>query len=148
MLTEGGVDAVVPWSAARAVTKWEGERGERALQRWRATAREAGKQSRRARWPYIDDLASTSVVLKRLESAALGLVLHESAEAGLASLALPEAGEIVLVVGPEGGISEIELAAMAGAGARTVRLGPEVLRTSTAGVAAVAVLSARLGRWS
>jgi 16S rRNA (uracil1498-N3)-methyltransferase len=148
MLTEAGVDAVVPWSASRAVTRWEGPRGEKALQRWRSVAREAGKQSRRSRWPDVAPLASTKQVVARLGEAALGVVLHESAELGIATVPLPAAGEIVVVVGPEGGVSDDELAAMTRAGALAVRLGPEVLRTSTAGVAAVAVLSARLGRWS
>ncbi len=144
LLTEGGVDVIVPWAASRSVTKWEGARGERARERWRSTAREAAKQSRRPLLPDVTSLHTTAQV------AALGgatVVLHESATVPLSAVALPDAGDLVLVVGPEGGISDVELATFTAAGATPVRLGPEVLRTSTAGVAAVAALSVRLGRW-
>ena len=154
MLTEAGVDEVVPWAATRSVVRWEGERGARARARWAATAAEAAKQSRRTRWPVVADLAGTRAVRDRLATAGLALVLHESATQPLAALVRdqgtpgwPPAGEIVLVVGPEGGISDEELALFTAAGARAVRLGPTVLRTSTAGVVAAAVLLAATGRW-
>jgi 16S rRNA (uracil1498-N3)-methyltransferase len=147
MLTELGVDEIVPWAAVRSITQWRDARGAKALHRWRRTAREAAKQSRRARVPAVTELASTAQVAGRL-AAAFGLVLQEAATAALAGAAIPETGEIVLVVGPEGGIDDQELAAFAEAGARPVRLGDPVLRTSTAGVAALAVLSARVGRWA
>ncbi|WP_084011132.1 16S rRNA (uracil(1498)-N(3))-methyltransferase [Pseudofrankia sp. DC12] len=153
MLTEVGVDEIVPWSAARSVARWDGERGARSRARWVASAAEAAKQARRARWPVVGELASTSTVRDRLGAASLGLVLHESAAEPLASLAAgraggwPPTGEIVLVVGPEGGIADEELAGFGKAGAVAVRLGPTVLRTSTAGVAAAAVLLAAIGRW-
>ena len=143
LATEVGVDEVVPWAAARSVVRWEGARGDRALERWRATAREAGKQSRRAWLPVVAPLHRTAQVAQRLR-AAHGLVLHEAAPAALTAVPLPASGEIVLVVGPEGGIGDDELAALGGT---AVRLGPSVLRTSTAGAAAAAVLSARTGRW-
>jgi 16S rRNA (uracil1498-N3)-methyltransferase len=146
-MTEVGVDEVVPWAAARCVTRWDGARGEKALARWQTTAREAGKQSRRAWFPVVADLASTSEVAARLRGAALGVVLHEAASARLAGVAVPTAGEVVLVVGPEGGIDEAELAAFSAAGASAYRLGSSVLRTSTAGVAAASVILARSGRW-
>jgi 16S rRNA (uracil1498-N3)-methyltransferase len=97
--------------------------------------------------PVVAELASTAQVAQRL-GATTGLVLHEAASVPLVGAALPDAGEIVVVVGPEGGISEDELAVFTEAGGCAVRLGEPVLRTSTAGVAAVAALSARLGRWS
>ena len=143
LATEVGADLVVPWAAARCVVRWEGARGERALERWRATAREAGKQSRRARLPEVAALERTGQVAARLE-AATGLVLHEDAGTALTGVPLPATGDVVLVVGPEGGIGAEELAALGGT---AVRLGPTVLRTSTAGAAALAVLSARTGRW-
>ena len=77
----------------------------------------------------------------------LAVVLHEEATEGLSSLAVPEAGEVVLVVGPEGGLTDDEVAAFVDAGAHAVRLGAEVLRTSTAGVAATAAILARTSRW-
>jgi 16S rRNA (uracil1498-N3)-methyltransferase len=144
VLTELGADEIVPWAASRSVAQWHGDRGERALEKWRRTAREAAKQSRRAWVPAVAPLASTAEVAKRLQRGT-GVVLHESATAALAALELPAAGEIVVVVGPEGGISDAELAAF---GIEPVRLGDPVLRTSTAGAAALAVLSARLGRWA
>lgn len=146
VLTELGADEIVPWAASRSVVQWRGERGAKARARWASTAREAAKQSRRAWMPVIADLASTAAVAARIATCA-GLVLHESASARLASAALPGSGELVVVVGPEGGVADEELAAFTGAGAVAVRMGEPVLRTSTAGAAALAVLSARLGRW-
>ena len=147
VLTELGADAIVPWAASRSVTRWDGPRGQKALERWRRTAREAVKQSRRAWAPLVQELASTADVCALLGAAA-GLVLHEGAATPLACVDVPPRGDVVVVVGPEGGIAAEELAAFAAAGAVAVRLGDPVLRTSTAGAAALAVLSARLGRWA
>src|SRR5437868_3405139 len=138
MMTEAGVDVVVPWSASRCVTQWKAERAAKGLAKWRSTAREAGKQARRAHLPEVAELASTAEVAGLLAGAALGLVLHEEAEGTLSNVALPADGDIVLVVGPEGGISDEEVAAFTAAGAVSALLGPTVLRTSTAGVAALA----------
>jgi 16S rRNA (uracil1498-N3)-methyltransferase len=146
-MTEAGVDAIVPWIASRSVARWKDERGEKARQRWVDTAREAAKQSRRSWRPDLDRAESTKDVAARLGAAAMALVLHEEATTRLSTVELPVGGEIVLVIGPEGGIDPDELAQFAEAGARPVRLGRAVLRTSTAGVAALAVLSAHLGRW-
>jgi 16S rRNA (uracil1498-N3)-methyltransferase len=148
LATEVGVDEVVPWAAQRSIVKWEGERGLKALGRWRSTAREAGKQSRRAWLLDVTAPCTTAQVAARLAGAAGGLVLHESADAPLAGVDLPGEGELVLVVGPEGGITDDEMAAFSAAGAHAVRLGSTVLRTSTAGAAAAAVVSARTTRWS
>lgn len=146
-MTEVGVDEIVPWSAARSVAQWRDVRGERSRQRWVDTAREAAKQSRRSWLPSVASLASTADVAARLAAADTALVLHEEATSGLSTVELAEKGSIVVVVGPEGGIAPEELAAFAAAGALAVRLGDSVLRTSTAGVAALSVLSTRLGRW-
>ena len=148
--TEFGVDAVVPWAAERGVVQWVAERGERSRRRWEATALAAAKQSRRATVPVVEPLASTASLIAR---AAVGdglLVLHEEAVVSLSSVDLPAAGvdtELLVVVGPEGGISPTELEQLVGAGGHAVRLGVEVLRASSAGAAALAVLSVRLGRW-
>lgn len=147
-MTETGVDAIVPWSASRCITQWKGERGLKALGKWRATAREAGKQSRRVRFPEVADAASTRQVAALLGTADFAAVLHEEGSEPLATAALPAAGHIVLVVGPEGGVSPDELAAFAAAGAKPYRLGRSVLRASTAGTAAAALLLGRTGRWS
>lgn len=147
VLTEVGVDVIVPWAALRSVTVWRGDRAERGLRRWRTTAQEAAKQSRRSRFVDVRPLATTSGVASLLSSAALGVVLHESAEVPLSSLAVPAGGDVVLVVGPEGGVAPAELAAFADAGAAVAHLGPTVLRTSTAGVVGAAALLSRTPRW-
>jgi len=146
-MTETGVDAIVPWSASRCITQWRGERGAKSLAKWRATAREAGKQARRLRFPEVAEPVTTHQVAELLSGAAFGAVLHEAGSEPLASAPLPASGDIVLVIGPEGGVALDELDAFAAVGAKPYRLGPSVLRTSTAGVAATAVLLARTGRW-
>ncbi len=142
-MTEVGVDEIVPWSASRCVSIWRGDRGAKARDKWAATAREASKQARRAWLPVVaDEAVSTKALAPRAT-----YVLHEEASTPLSSVPLPTDGDIVLVVGPEGGISDEELAAFTAAGATPVLLGTNVLRTSTAGVAAICVLATRLGRW-
>jgi 16S rRNA (uracil1498-N3)-methyltransferase len=138
-MTEVGVDEIVPWHAARAIAHWKGERGRKALEKWRTVAREAAKQSRRAWVPVVTELRATTALTPTF-------VLHEDAKTPLSTVPLP-AGNLTLVVGPEGGIESAELDAFVAKGAVPVRLGPTVLRTSTAGVAALSVLSTRLGRW-
>ncbi|MCU1590987.1 MAG: ribosomal small subunit methyltransferase [Frankiales bacterium] len=147
LATEVGVDEIVPWSAARCVVKWDGERGARALGRWRSTAREAAKQSRRSWLPPVREPHVIAQVVELARAAAATLVLHETAPRPLAGLHLPEAGDVLIVVGPEGGITDDEVAALEAVGATAVRLGSSVLRTSTAGAAAAAVVSASTPRW-
>jgi len=141
------VARIVPWAASRSVAVWRGERAARSLEKWRATAREAAKQARRAWFPEVDPLASTDDVRAVLGTSALALVLHEEASTPLASIDVPATGLVTLVVGPEGGLADEEVAAFVDAGARSVRLGTEVLRTSTAGLAAAAALLSRTARW-
>ncbi len=140
-MTEVGVDVIVPWAAARSVARWKSDK---AHQRWVDTAREAVKQSRRAWVPVVEPPLSTKDLAGRVGGA---FVLHETAAVRLSTVELSTAGDVVMVVGPEGGITPDELAAFEAAGAQTVRLGSSVLRTSTAGPAAIAALSVRLGRW-
>ncbi|WP_210650750.1 16S rRNA (uracil(1498)-N(3))-methyltransferase [Nocardioides sp. SYSU D00065] len=148
VLTEVGVDRIVPWAASRSVAVWKGERAAKSHARWQATAREAAKQSRRSWLPTVAPLATTADLADVVADADLAVVLHEDASDPLSSVDVPASGRIVVVVGPEGGIAPDELAALTGAGAQAVRLGAEVLRTSTAGVVAVAALLARTSRWS
>jgi 16S rRNA (uracil1498-N3)-methyltransferase len=148
LMTEVGVDEIVPWLASRNIVRWEGERGDKALRRWRSTAREAAKQSRRAWLPIVTEPVSTVRLAERLTTATLALVLHEEASVPLGAIELPDDGEIVLVVGPEGGITRDEREAFARAGALAVSLGPTILRTSTAGTVAAGVLLSRTARWS
>ena len=150
--TEVGVDAVVPWQAERSIVVWRGDRAAKSRARWLGTVRAAAKQSRRARVPDVEVALDGRGLVERVRAvvAAGGaaLVLHEDASEPLASAGLPETGECLVVVGPEGGIGEGELGRLVEAGARAVRLGPHVLRTSTAGPVALAMLAERLGRWS
>jgi len=148
LATEAGVDGVVPWRASRCITKWEdGPRGAKALGRWRSTVREAAKQARRSRVPFVDEPVSTAQLSQRVSSAALTLVLHESATERLADVPLPASGDVLLVVGPEGGITPEELEALRSSGARIVRLGPTVLRASTAAAVALGALGVLTSRW-
>ncbi|GAB3623890.1 16S rRNA (uracil(1498)-N(3))-methyltransferase [Mariniluteicoccus endophyticus] len=137
MLTEVGADEVVPWQANRSIVRWQGERGEKSLNKWRATVREAAKQSRRLRTPEVSVMVTTRQLAARMRETALVLVLHEEANATLADVDLPAEGEVMLVVGPEGGIAPEELEAFVASGARTVLVNDGVLRTSTAGAVAV-----------
>jgi 16S rRNA (uracil1498-N3)-methyltransferase len=145
VLTEVDVDRIVPWAAARSVAVWRGERADKGLAKWRATARAAAKQARRSWFPEVAPPASTGDVAALAAEADLALVLHEDADVALADLDLTGVSSVLVVVGPEGGIGDDELAALAPA--RAVRMGPSVLRTSTAGVAAVAALLSRTDRW-
>jgi 16S rRNA (uracil1498-N3)-methyltransferase len=147
LMTEVGVDAVLPWSAERSITRWQGDRGERALAKWRATAREAAKQSRRAWLPEIAAPVTTAALARRVPAAACAIVLEADGPFRLHELALPDQGEVLLIVGPEGGVSPAERAALRAAGAIEARLGPTVLRTSTAGAVAAATLLSRTARW-
>jgi 16S rRNA (uracil1498-N3)-methyltransferase len=106
VLTEVGADVVVPWAAERSVVRWTGERGAKSLQRWRASAREAAKQSRRTWFPEVTDVAGAAEVVALLQPAAAAVVLHEQAETPIGEVEPPAAGDLVLVVGPEGGITE------------------------------------------
>jgi 16S rRNA (uracil1498-N3)-methyltransferase len=148
LMTEVGVDVVVPWAAKRCVATWRPDRQDKSLARWRGAALEAAKQSRRSRFPEVTGLAQQARVLELVRGAALACVLEPGAPVALAAIALPAVGDIVLVVGPEGGITPDELAELTGAGAVPARLGPHVLRGSTAGAVAAALVLSRCGRWS
>lgn len=142
MLTELGVDEIVPWQAERSVVRWAPDRVERGLTRWRATAREAAKQSRRFRVPTVSAPLTTADLVQRIARTDLTLALHEAAAVTLGSLHPPATGEIMFIVGPEGGLSDGEVAALTAAGARATLVSDGVLRTGTAGVVALAQLQA------
>lgn len=144
--TELGVDEIVPWQAARSVSRWDAAKAAKGVQRWRTIVREAAKQAHRAWMPVVSDVVTTDALARRAE-AGLVLVLEPSATERLTRVDLPVSGEVVLVVGPEGGIAPEELDRLRDAGARIVRLGDTVLRTSTAGPAALAAAAVVLGRW-
>lgn len=147
--TELGVDAVVPWQAARSVSIWKGPKAEKGRARWQAIVREASKQAIRPRVPDVEPIATTRELVACAAAAGTTvLVLEPTATDPLSALTASDLGaDVLLVVGPEGGVAPDELAALTAAGARPVLLGDTVLRTSTAGPAALAVLSTTLGRW-
>lgn len=142
--TELGVDEVVPWQAARSISRWEGPKARKGRERWQAIVREAAKQAHRAWVPDVAEIQTTGQLAQR---DGLLLVLDPWADAPLSGVDLDGSERLTLVVGPEGGIAPEELERLEAAGARRVRLGATVLRTSTAGPAALALLNARLGRW-
>lgn len=139
LLTELGVDEIVPWQASRSIVRWEGERGEKARTKWQTVAREASKQARRLTVPIVSPLATTRQVADRLREAEGAYVLHESATTPVLAVR-PPLGEVVFVIGPEGGVSPEELETFEAAGAVAVIMGRTVLRTSTAGAAALTML--------
>jgi 16S rRNA (uracil1498-N3)-methyltransferase len=152
-LTEVGVDLIVPWQAARSIVRWDAARADKGVARWTVTAREASKQARRPWLAEVAPMEATSETAERLRATVaaggLAVVLQESATAALGELAVPTtATDVVLVVGPEGGISDEELSTFERAGATARRLGPTVLRTSTAGTVAAAIVMANSGRWN
>jgi len=142
--TELGVDEIVPWQAARSISRWDAAKAAKGVARWQSIVREAAKQAHRAWVPVVRQPVTTAQLGSRPGQL---LVLEPEATVALSRADLGDADELVLVVGPEGGIAPEELAALADAGATPVRLGETVLRTSTAGPAALAVVSTLLGRW-
>jgi 16S rRNA (uracil1498-N3)-methyltransferase len=146
-MTEVGIDEIVPWAAQRCVARWRSDREDKALGRWRSTAREAAKQARRPRFPQVRPQARTAEVAALAASATLAVILEPQAEQRLTAINLPHNAAIVLIVGPEGGVSAEELAELTAAGGVPARLGPTVLRGSTAGAVAGALVMAACGRW-
>lgn len=150
LMTEAGVDTVVPWQAARCIANWEGKAA-KAVEKWRAAARSAARQSRRPYIPEVADLHRTREIVDLVRAAVSGgaivAALHESGAGKFTELPFAEASEVVLVVGPEGGLDDSEIAALTEAGAAPVLLGPTVLRTSTAAAVALGALGALTTRW-
>jgi 16S rRNA (uracil1498-N3)-methyltransferase len=148
LATEAGADGFVPWQASRCVARWDdGPRGEKALARWRATAREAAKQSRRAWVPDVSGPVSTAGLAELVVASAGALLLESSADTPLSDVNLPTKGDLLIVVGPEGGVSTDERELLERAGAQVVRLGHTVLRASTAAAVAVSAVAVLSGRW-
>lgn len=149
--TEVGMDAVIPWQSARSVSRWRGDKVSKGSQRWRQVVLGATKQSRRAFLPAVGDLLVGEELLatasSAVESGGTVLVAHESADTPIGQAEIAADGaEVLVVVGPEGGLTEAEVDGLRDVGAQVVRLGPHVLRTSTAGPIALALLAQRLGR--
>jgi len=143
MMTEVGVAEIIPWQARRSVVRWSDERAQKALIRWRSTAREAAKQSRRLFVPAVRESVDTDGLVQALGGVDCALILHEEATEPLARVELPEQGTVMIVIGPEGGIAPAEIDELVAAGGRPVLISDGVLRTSTAGVVALATLMSR-----
>jgi 16S rRNA (uracil1498-N3)-methyltransferase len=151
LATEAGADALVAWQASRCVARWDGQaKLDKGLRRWRAVARAAARQARRAHIPAVSGVVSTTELVERIRdtTTTTTLVLHESATRSLAETAVAHADSLMLIVGPEGGIADDEVSALSDAGAAIVRLGPTVLRTSTAAAVALGALGALTSRWA
>jgi 16S rRNA (uracil1498-N3)-methyltransferase len=153
LATEAGADAFVAWQASRCVARWDGPaRVDKGLRRWAAVARSAARQSRRAYIPSVTGVVSTAELVKRIcddvTAGAVVLALHESAVARLTELPVAQADSLMLIVGPEGGIADDEIAVLSEAGASAARLGPTVLRTSSAAAVALGALGVLTPRWA
>lgn len=152
LATEAGADEIVAWQAARCVARWDPPRASKGLRRWSAVARSAARQSRRAYIPEISGVLTittlTELVRGNAAAGGLTLALHESATDRLTDLPVAQARSLTLIVGPEGGIADDEIASLTAAGASAVRLGPTVLRTSTAAAVALGALGVLTPRWS
>jgi len=148
LLTEVGADVIVPWAASRCVAVWRGDRAAKSRARWGSAAEQAAKQSRRAWFPQVTAQADLAEAVRRVDAATLAIVLDPAASESLAGLSLPDRGDILLVVGPEGGITPAESEALLSAGAVAARLGPTVLRASSAGIVAAGILLSRTRRWA
>ena len=150
LATEAGADSFVAWQASRCVARWDGQaKVNKGLRRWRAVARSAARQSRRARIPSVSGVVSTAELVERIRdvTTTLVLVLHESARQSITEMPVAQADSLMLVVGPEGGIADDEIGALSQAGASPVRLGPTVLRTSSAAAVALGALGVLTPRW-
>ena len=145
--TELGVDEIVPWQAARSVSRWDGPKIAKGVARWDTISREAAKQAHRA-WLAEVTAPVTTAQLAARAGACRMLVLEPTASVALTDVEMDpsDTTDVVLVVGPEGGIAPAELETLEAAGATLVRLGTTVLRTSTAGPVALALVAAALGR--
>lgn len=151
MATELGVDAVTPWQAQRSIVRIRTDRAEKMLGKWRSKLQAAAQQSRRAIIPdLMDPLVTTEVAtLHDPENGQYIVVLHEDGITNIDDAVALTSGVQMLhiVVGPEGGVAPEELAAIEQAGGTAVKIGHNVLRSSTAGPVAITLLNQLLKRW-
>jgi 16S rRNA (uracil1498-N3)-methyltransferase len=146
--TELGVMAVIPWQSERSISRWEGPKVQKSVDRWQAIVDEAAKQALRVWSPKVAAPLTSKQLVQELKNFNLALILDPTAPTGVSSIDLPAGGTVALVVGPEGGITESELQSFEAGSAVRVHLGDSILRTSTAGMAAISALQASLGNWS
>ena len=142
-LTQVGADEIIPWQSQHSIGKID----DKSLSKWQSTTRESSRQSRRVRIPVISNADSTESLISKIKGLQNIFVLHESAENRLSQIEINQEADVILIVGPEGGLSEIEVNTFVAAGAKVVRLGESVLRAANAGAAAVSVVMSRTGKW-
>jgi 16S rRNA (uracil1498-N3)-methyltransferase len=142
-LTQVGADEIIPWQSQHSIGKID----DKSLGKWQSTTRESSRQSRRVRIPVISNVYSTESLISKITGLQNIFVLHESADNRLSQIEINQEANVILIVGPEGGLSEIEINAFVTAGAKIVRLGESVLRAANAGAAAASVVMSRTGKW-
>ena len=142
-LTQVGADEIIPWQSQHSIGKFD----DKSLSKWQSAARESSRQSRRVRIPVISNAYSTENLISKIKGLQNIFVLHESAENRLSQIEINQEADVILIVGPEGGLSEIEVNTFVDAGAKIVRLGESVLRATNAGAAAASVVMSRTGKW-
>ena len=142
-LTQVGADEIIPWQSQHSIGKFD----DKSLSKWQSAARESSRQSRRVRIPVISNAYSTENLISKIKGLQNIFVLHESAENRLSQIEINQEADVILIVGPEGGLSEIEVNTFVDAGAKIVRLGESVLRAANAGAAAASVVMSRTGKW-
>jgi len=147
LLTEVGAEEIIPWNAHHSIARWDGEKIAKARDKWQVVAEESAKQSRRALVPRIGEMVSSKELPELISRFIAVVVLHESARVGIDHIDLPSEGEVLIVVGPEGGISDAEIATLAES-AQIVHLGPHVLRSKNAGAIAAALILQRRNWYS
>ena len=140
--TEGGVDRIVMWKSARSIG-----RADEKIEKLQQTAREASKQSRRYRIPAVTGVITTESVVDEIAKADLALVFHESATMRISQVVKPGAKKVVIIIGPEGGLTDEEVETFAAAGAKVVLMGRPILRSAHAGLAALAAANTALSVW-
>jgi 16S rRNA (uracil1498-N3)-methyltransferase len=145
--TELGAVGIIPWQAERSISRWDGAKVAKGVERWQTIATEAAKQSLRALHPKVADLLTTKQLTAEVGSLGKVLVLDPTASIGLSEIKFELPTSIAVVVGPEGGISDSELEMLENAGAVRVHIGESILRTSTAGLAAISGIQALAGIW-
>jgi len=140
LLTEAGVDRIVPWASARSIGK--------GSEKFAITAREASKQSRRFRIPEVTETATTAQICEAIKVSDLAIAFHESATSKLSDqVSSHNVEHLLIIIGPEGGLTDEEIAAFTDAGAKVALMGRPILRSAHAGIAAVSAVSALLKVW-
>jgi 16S rRNA (uracil1498-N3)-methyltransferase len=148
LLTVAGADQIIPWQAERCISKWQSD----SASKWQILIKEAAKQARRVKLPVLAGEVSTNQLVKLFKATDKVVVMHEGAITGVSQLNLSKVSEheierIILIIGPEGGISDAEISQLESAGAVTARMGELVLRSAHAGFAALAAIQTSIGRW-